>query len=287
MKSQRKRFVGFERSAVTPVPTTSAASKIDFIRKGKKKKTITKFKENKNITFENQGGKFIVVEKEKKVEEEGVTRKKRNYIMYESKLGTEKERDMTKIEGKRRKREIRPRVDEKIIIKKKRHEYLDNYQYHETKVIKNPKPRNTSYVQHKRLGDIIGGSYEQTTYHRQIVRTEPQEEFNTVKSPSVSYRNTRTNSSILRNKPSTQTFERRVATQSSPYNSNTARAVHTVQKSNNINNRFTRSNYQIPRTPEYTKEERRTITRGGKTTVTTTTTTMNRTTTTRGRGRRF
>ena len=32
-------------------------------------------------------------------------------------------------------------VEEKIEIKKKRKEYLDNYQYHETKNIKNPNPR--------------------------------------------------------------------------------------------------------------------------------------------------
>jgi hypothetical protein len=170
VKAQRKRMVGFNRPALTPNPPK--ASKVDFIRKGKKKKTITNFKEKKNVTYENHGGKFIVVEKEKKIEIEGVTRKKRNYVMYESKLGTEKERDTTRIASAKLRRPILPRIEEKIIIKKKRKEYLDNYQYHETKVIRNPKPRNTSYVEHKRLGDIVGGTVEHTTYERQFFRTD-------------------------------------------------------------------------------------------------------------------
>ena len=170
MQAQRKRMVGFNRPTLTPNPPK--ASKIEFIRKGKKKKTITNFKEKKNVTYENQGGKFIIVEKEKKIEIEGVTRKKRNYVMYESKLGTQKERESTRIASAKLRRPILPRVEERIVQKKKRKEYLDNYQYHETKVIRNPKPRNTSYVEHKRLGDIIGGTYEQTTYERQILRTD-------------------------------------------------------------------------------------------------------------------
>ena len=196
---QRKRSVGFgNRPAVkTPNP---ASEKVDFIRKGKKKKTITGFKENKNA-FESKGNKFVVVEKEKKFEEAGVTRKKRNYVMYESKLGTEKERDMTKI-GSVGLRKPQPRQEERIIQKKKRKEYLDNYQYHETKEIKHPKPTNTSYVAHKRLGDIIGGFYEETTYERQVLRTD------------AGAGKQRQSSSVTRNKPnvrnvpSTQTYNR-------------------------------------------------------------------------------
>ena len=40
-----------------------------------KKKTVTGFKKNKNITFSNKEGKFISVEKEKKFEEAGVAKK--------------------------------------------------------------------------------------------------------------------------------------------------------------------------------------------------------------------
>ena len=201
----RKKAVGFSsRSAVnTPNPSSD---KVDFIRKGKKKKTITGFKENKNA-FESKGNKFMVVEKEKKFEEAGVTRKKRNYVMYESKLGTEKERDMTKI-GSIGLRKPQPRQEEKIIQKKKRKEYLDNYQYHETKEIRHPKPTNTSYVAHKRLGDIIGGFYEETTYERQVLRTDAGR-------PRQSASVTR-NKPNVRNTPSTQTYNRQQPRNSYP-----------------------------------------------------------------------
>ena len=53
--------------------------------------------------------------------------------MFESKLGTEKETDMTKIAGAKKLRAIEPRQEEKIVQTKKKVEYLDNYQYHETK----------------------------------------------------------------------------------------------------------------------------------------------------------
>ena len=106
----------------------------------------------KNITFSNKEGKFIAVEKEKKVMEEGVTRKKRNFIMFESKLGTERDRDMHKIGNVNRDVKPRERVEEKIIIKKKKKEYLDNYQYHETKQLSKAQP---DLVIHKRWGDPV------------------------------------------------------------------------------------------------------------------------------------
>ena len=141
----------------------SSSDKLAMIRSGKKKKTVTGFKENKNITFSNEKGKFIAVEKEKKFEETGVTKKKRNYIQFESKLGTEKERDLHKIEGARLKGQPQKRQEEVIISKRKRKEYLDNYQYLETKELNQSKP---AIVIHERLGDIIGGVYEETTVQR-------------------------------------------------------------------------------------------------------------------------
>ncbi len=151
-------------------------SKLEQIRSGTTKKTDLGVKENKGV-IHGKSGKFIVVEKEKKFEEAGVKRKKRNYVMYESKLGTEKNRDLKKIEEPKPapkpkpkpKVEPKPRVEEKIIQKKKRLEYLDNYQYHETKNIKNPDPKRVSIVSHKRLGDIVGGVYEESTYQRQTM----------------------------------------------------------------------------------------------------------------------
>ena len=70
---QRKKAAAKSPAPIPPVND----EKLAMIRSGKKKKTITGFKENKNVTFENKGGKFVVVEKEKKFEEAGVTEKKK------------------------------------------------------------------------------------------------------------------------------------------------------------------------------------------------------------------
>ena len=145
------------------VPLNVSSETLALVRSGKKKKTVTGFKENKNITFSNKEGKFIAVEKEKKFEEAGVSKQKVNYIMFESKLGTERERDTHKIEGARNKAEPGQRMEEKIILKKKRKEYLDNYQYLETKDIKKGPP---AVVIHQRLGDIVGGVYEESSVER-------------------------------------------------------------------------------------------------------------------------
>jgi len=149
-------------------------SKIEQIRKGSIIKTDLGVNVNKGV-IKSKGGKYAVVEKEKKFEEAGVKRKKRNYVLYESKLGTEKEQNLKKIEEPPKpkpkpKPVARPRVEEKIIQQKKRREYLDNYQYHETKVIRNPNPNRVSIVSHQRLGDIIGGFYEEMTYQKQSIR---------------------------------------------------------------------------------------------------------------------
>ena len=149
-------------------------SKLEAIRKGAVLKTDLGTNVNKGI-IQGKGGKYAVVEKEKKFEEAGVKRKKRNYVLYESKLGTEREKDLRKIE-EAPKPKLKPkpvprqRVEERIIQKKKRKEYLDNYQYHETKYVKNPK--TLSVVTHQRLGEIIGGFYEESTYQR-MTMNEP------------------------------------------------------------------------------------------------------------------
>ena len=141
-------------------------SKLEAIKQGKKLKSETGSSENKKVTVTKSGDKIIAVEKEKKFEEAGVTRKKRNYVMYESKLGTEKETDLTQIKAppKPKKVEVKPRVEEKVIMKKKKIEYLDNYQYKETKEFR--KADKGSIVIHERLGGPIGGSYEETSYQK-------------------------------------------------------------------------------------------------------------------------
>ncbi len=186
------------------IVTAPDKEKLAMIRSGKKKKTITGFKKNQNIKLVNDGSKVIAIEKEKKVEEAGVTRKKRNFIMYESKLGTEKETDYTKIAAKK-KREIQPRVEDRIVQKRKRKEYLDNYQYHETKSFRSPNPK-PSVVIHQRLGEKVGGTYEELTY----------EKFRTIKTPQFKP------SEALRSKQSTYSRNQRpVSPQTKPYNSQT------------------------------------------------------------------
>ena len=265
----RSRAIGF--SSKSPVPTSAnftPETKLDFIRKGKKKKTITGFKENKNVTFENKGGKFVVVEKEKKFEESAVTQRKNNFVKFESKLGTEKETDLTKIAGIKKTREIQPRTEEKIIQKRKKKEYLDNYQYHETVDIKHPKPNRVSLVTHKRLGEIIGGTEEIATYERtvkttmgdgrppQILRQKATSVTKTQKDP---------------NKPGSSTITKTTKRELKPYNSqinlrNNQKVMQTSASTRRLNRGGAKDDKDDT---EYTKEETKLVTKEGQTTKTT------------------
>lgn len=155
-------------------PELTTSKKLDQIKTGAKIKRQTGGTEKKQtVVAGKDGAKTVVHETEEKFEETAVLRKKRNYVMYESKLGTEKNTEITQIAAPPKPkpkpaREPEPRVEEKIVITKKRREYLDNYQYHETKNIKSKNPRYQVIVEHKRLGDIIGGTFEETSYQRQI-----------------------------------------------------------------------------------------------------------------------
>ena len=141
-------------------------SKLEAIKQGKKIKSETGASENKKVTTTKSGDKIIAIEKEKKFEEAGVTKKKRNYVMYESKLGTEKETDLTQIKAppKPKKLAPRPRVEETVIMTRKKVVYLDNFQYKETKEFR--KIEKGSKVVHQRLSDPLGGSYEETSIQR-------------------------------------------------------------------------------------------------------------------------
>ena len=185
-------------------PQLSTSDKLAQIRSGGTVKRPTGGKSNDVVYTGKDGTKIIKKETEEKYEETAVRRKKRNYVMYESKLGTEKNTELTKIDKPKPKyqpkpkpvREVEPRVEEKLIITRKRKEYLDNYQYHETKDIKNPKKK--AYVEHKRLGDIVGGIYEETIYERQIYsqggnRPKLPEAKNKEKLYNTQYGNFRTN----------------------------------------------------------------------------------------------
>ena len=159
-------------------PELTTSKKLDQIKTGAKIKRQTGGTEKKDTIISGKNGtKTVVHETEEKFEETAVLRKKRNYVMYESKLGTEKNTEITQIAAPPKPtpkpkpkpvREPEPRVEEKIVITKKKREYLDNYQYHETKNIKSKNPRYQVTVEHKRLGDIIGGTFEETSYQRQI-----------------------------------------------------------------------------------------------------------------------
>ena len=269
--NSRSKAVGFNKQAVPASANFTPENKLDFIRKGKKKKTITGFKENKNVTFENKGGKFVVVKKEKKFEETEVTKRKRNFVKFESKLGTEKETDMTKIEGAKKLRAIQPRQEEKIIQTRKRKEYLDNYQYHETVDIKHPKPNRVSVVEHKRLGDIISGFEEVASFEREVRTTGGDGRGQVLRQKATSVTKSRGG-----NKPSTSTVSKQTKREMKPYNSQTnLRSNQKIGQVNTTTRRFSRGNGETTQTKKETK-----VTQDGQTTTKTTT----RTTRTTGRG---
>ena len=168
-----------EQSAVTTKKgdaELSTSKKLDQIRSGEKIKRSKGATESKNVITAGAGGaKYFTKETEEKYEESAVTRKKRNYVMYESKIGTEKNTEIVgqiaPLKPKAPPKPVRqpePRVEEKIVQTKKKKEYLDNYQYHETKELRRNNPRYQVIVEHKRLGDVIGGTFEETSYQRQV-----------------------------------------------------------------------------------------------------------------------
>ena len=187
-----------------------------------------------------------MVEKEKKFEEAGVTRKKRNYLMFESKLGTEKETDMTKIAGAKKLRAIEPRQEEKIVQTKKKKEYLDNYQYHETKDLKpDSKP---SIVIHERLGDIVGGSVETSTFEKQTTVTDASGR-----------------QQVLRQKQTTTTKQNKSGTAEKT----TKREMAKFNTTSNVRNRPNASAKPGNAETEVTKVRKTRVTKDGKTTSTT------------------
>ena len=107
-------------------PELTTSKKLDQIKTGAKIKRQTGGTEKKDTIISGKNGtKTVVHETEEKFEETAVLRKKRNYVMYESKLGTEKNTEITQIAAppKPNPKPVRvpsPRVEEKILIKKKR-----------------------------------------------------------------------------------------------------------------------------------------------------------------------
>jgi len=158
-------------------PELSSREKLEQIRTGKKIKRTKGSLENKKVIMAQKSGMLITAKETKETfEESEVKRRKRNYVMYESKIGSERNLEITKFlkdqpkakPKPKPKREVVPRIEEKIVTHKKRREYLDNYKYLETKVIKDKNPRKQVLVKHERLGDIVGGFYETKTYQRTV-----------------------------------------------------------------------------------------------------------------------
>ena len=140
------------------VPQLSSKEKLEQIRSGKVLQRRKSGLDIKAMVVTGKDGTKIVQKKmTEKYEETTVKRKKRNYVMYESKLGTEKNTEIRSIAKPKKKpspvrRSPSPRKEDRIIIVRKRPQYLDNYQYHETKMLKNKQP---SIVLHRRLASAI------------------------------------------------------------------------------------------------------------------------------------
>ena len=259
----------------------SLQEKIEQIRAGGVKKTDLGVNVNKGV-IHGKGGRYSVIEKEKKFEEVGVKRKKRNYVLYESKLGTEKEKNLQKLADAPKPKPkpvpvARPRIEDKIIQTKKRLEYLDNYQYKETKVLKNP--RKASVVTHQRLGDIVGGVYEEHTFQRMTVN-------DTGRGPKLYSEQTTTSTSRrgpqgqqLKSTQRTITASRTVPAQSREYRKEIRQ---NAGKTNNRNATEMRSNKTITTTTKMTTRSNSRPENARGTTSTTTTTTTSKTVT-RGR----
>ncbi len=162
----------------------SSQQKLNQIKSGNiTKKQIGNTNASQKV-IQNKGGKYAIIETEKKFEESGVTRKKSNYVMYQSKLATEKQMDLAKLQSA-----ARPRKEEQIVQTKKKVPYLDNYQYHETKDIKDKDPKKISIVTHRRLGNIIEGSYEISTFERKTVTDDGKGKLYSTKTTKTTTKN--------------------------------------------------------------------------------------------------
>ena len=135
-------------------------SKLAQIRSGNVQKLQTGGMQKKVIQGK-EGKKFSVTQTKNKFEESGVTKQRKNFVQYTSKTRTEVNENLQILTP-----QLKPRKDEKIYQTKKKVEYKDNYQYHESKDIKDKDPKKVSVVTHRRKGDIVGGTYETSTFQK-------------------------------------------------------------------------------------------------------------------------
>lgn len=105
------------------------------------------------------------VEKTRTINREGVIREKRNYILFERVLGTEKERQdkFEKTEEKKAplRAQPKPKVEEEKPKLVKKTEIIDNYEYKESVTNKKIDPRRKSITIHQRLSEpFVRETYE-------------------------------------------------------------------------------------------------------------------------------
>ena len=158
---------------MSAIPQLTTNEKLEQIRSGKKLERRKSQLDIKDIVVSGKDGSRIIKKKvTEKYEETTVKKKKKNYVMYESKLGTENNTQIKSVEKPKQKSVPRtpgPRREEKIITVKKRKEYLDNYQYLETKVLK--KNKKPSVVIHKRLESAPNIFESQSQYQTMTIES--------------------------------------------------------------------------------------------------------------------
>ena len=94
-----KAFVSKERTFKGDAPI-SKQEKLEQIRSGKKIKRTKSGLERSKVILSKKDLLITAKETKETFEESEVKRRKRNYIMYESKLGTDKNVEITKIQHK-------------------------------------------------------------------------------------------------------------------------------------------------------------------------------------------
>ena len=105
-----KKTKSIQQRNTAPVKFSLSTKKIEKIRAGKGFERQTTMKQSKDVVIEICGIEITEKIVQEKFEESGVLRKKRNYVMYESKLGTEKNREILNIQ-KPKIINIRPRKE--------------------------------------------------------------------------------------------------------------------------------------------------------------------------------
>ena len=118
-----KKTKTIQQRNTEPIKYSLSSKKLEQIRSGGGLERQTTSKQSKDIVIEKGGVKITEKVVQEKFEETAVLRKKRNYVMYESKLGTEKNREILKIKDPKQKTKIikiRQRKKEKNVKKTKK-----------------------------------------------------------------------------------------------------------------------------------------------------------------------